>query len=598
MLRPPATGARRGSPDPAETADRRSPADQGDLRSGEWLGQETGHSSQETGHSSQETSVTRLSQETGHSSQETGHSSDVPHDIAKRQRLEQFALTNAGNADLGRKLFADEERTQCLTCHRVNQQGGNVGPDLSMIGGKFDRPHLIESLLQPSQLIVEGYRTTVIVTVDGRIHTGIVKAQDEEQLTLVDAKSNVSQISVSDIDEREVTSLSVMPVGLADALSADEFTNLIAYLETLRPGGKPEFGSGITGPIELPDGFEITTVTTGLTGATALETTSDGRVFVCEQTGQLRVIKEGKLLEKPFVTIPVDDTWERGLIGVTVAPDFPLTPYVYVCYVAAEPYPHHRISRFRADGDVAAAESEEILLRGDDQRKLGGNVPAGHQGGGIHFGTDGKLYVGIGEQTAEMPAQRLDTFQGKLLRINPNGSIPADNPFLDQTDGKYGAIWAIGCRNPFTFSVQQSTGLMFVNDVGGKFEEINRGIAGANYGWPVIDHGPTNNEAYVGPVHIYPQASIAGGDFAPDDLPWPKQYRGRYFFADFVLGWIKALDPASPSTAETFATGLRRPVDLRFAPDGSLYVLLRNAWVIDGKFEGSTGSLLRIRPKD
>src|SRR5690606_32072682 len=114
-------------------------------------------------------------------------------------------------------------------------------------------------------------------------------------------------------------------------------------------------------------------------------------------TGSVRVIENGKLLPEPFVTLPVDSTWERGVIGVTIDPAFASRPYVYVCWVARDPYPHHRISRFAADGNVAVPGSEQVLLVGDDQRSLGGKVPAGHQGGGLHFGRDGKLYVGIGE---------------------------------------------------------------------------------------------------------------------------------------------------------------------------------------------------------
>src|SRR5262249_41027017 len=157
----------------------------------------------------------------------------------------------------------------------------------------------------------------------------------------------------------------------------------------------------------------------------------------------------------------VDSEWERGLIGVTLDPDFPRNGFVYVCYVAAEPYPHHRVSRFTARGDFAAPGSERILFEGDDQRKLGGKVPAGHQGGAIHFGADGKLYVAIGDQTAGEPSQRLDTLQGKLLRLNPDGSTPGDNPFVDLARGKYRAVWATGLRNPFTFAVQPETGRIF-----------------------------------------------------------------------------------------------------------------------------------------
>ncbi len=505
---------------------------------------------------------------------------------------QQHALTQRGDATQGRKLFLDEKRTNCVTCHQVEGKGGKVGPDLSRIGGKFDRPHLIESLLEPSRQIVEGYRTSNVLTKAGQVFVGIVKDENDDSFAIEDAEGKRTTLKRNDVEAVRKSDVSLMPDALAATLSKDEFTDLIAYMETLRTGSNDKFGAGTLGPIQVPDGFRVETIATGLTGATALETLDDGRVLVCEQPGRLRVIKNGQLLEDPMLTVDVENYWERGLIGVTVHPNFPTTPYVYVCYVAKEPYSHHRISRFRVEGDVAVADSEEILLRGDDQSKLGGKVPAGHQGGGLHFGVDGKLYVGIGEQTAETPAQKLDTFQGKILRINDEGSIPSDNPFLDKASGKYRAIWAIGCRNPFTFAIEPKSGEILINDVGGKFEEINRGLAGANYGWPTLDHGFTDKEGFVGPIHVYPQASINGGDFAPAAAG--QSYRGRYFFADFVGGWIKTIDPKHPKKGAEFASGLRRPVDLRFARDGSLYVLLRNAWVVDGKFEGDTGSLLKI----
>jgi glucose/arabinose dehydrogenase len=308
------------------------------------------------------------------------------------------------------------------------------------------------------------------------------------------------------------------------------------------------------------------------------------------------VIKGGRLLPEPFLTLAVDSRWERGLIGVAPDPDFAANRFIYLTYVAAQPYPHHRVSRFTAQGDAAAPGSEVVLLRGDDQRKLGGQTPAGHQGGALHFGKDGKLYVAIGEQTAREPAQRLDTFQGKLLRINPDGTIPEDNPFYAKAEGKYRAIWAIGLRNPFTFAVQPGTGRIFINDVGdNKWEEVDEGVAGANYGWPESE-GATTDPRFRGPIHTYPVASVAGGAFCPKDASsgFPPDYQGRYFFMDFVHGWIKVLDPDHPSRVETFATGLTRPCDLAFAPDGGLYVLLRDAWVIDDKFRPHTGTLLKI----
>jgi putative heme-binding domain-containing protein len=508
--------------------------------------------------------------------------------------LRRAAMNNGGNAERGKAIYSSQAR-MCNTCHKVHGQGGDVGPDLSQIGGKYDRTHLIESILNPSGEILQGYQATIIVTKSGRSVTGIVKSESETAVTLMDAKGKAIKIGAEDIEARELSKVSLMPVGLADGMTPGDFTDLMAYLETLRTGRKPTPGEGVTGTLSLPMGFKAEVVASGLTGATALEVASDGRVFVCEQTGTLRVVKNGKLLPAPFVRLPVDSTWERGLIGVTVAPDFPKPPHVFVCFVAAKPYPHHVVSRFTAEGDSAAPGSEKILLEGDNQTKLGGDVPAGHQGGAVHFGKDGKLYIAVGDQTAGKPAQDLRSFQGKLLRINQDGSIPEDNPFAAKTNGKYRAIWALGLRNPFTFAVQPETGRIFINDVGGQAEEINEGVAGGNYGWPTVEHGPTTDSRFRGPIHHYPTACIIGAAFCPKDSAWPKEYRGRYFFGDFNHGWIKTLDPAQPAVAHSFATGVRRPVDLRFAPDGSLYVLLRDAWVIDNLFKGGTGVLMRVR---
>jgi putative heme-binding domain-containing protein len=507
---------------------------------------------------------------------------------------EQHALTHDGDPQRGRELFVDEKLTKCGVCHKIGGQGGDAGPDLSAIGGKFGRPHLIESLLEPSRQIVEGYRTSVIVKTSGQVLTGIAKEQPDGSLSIVDGDGKRHTVPTADIDARRDSAVSLMPLGLERTVTHEQFTDLIAYLESLRPDGKAPPGSGVSGGIVLPAGFQVQIVATGLTGATALETSRDGRVFICEQTGQLRVVKDGKLLPDAALSLGVEAYWERGLIGVTVDPDFPRTPHIYVCYVARSPYPHHRISRFTMRGDVADPASERLLLQGDDQTKLGGKVPAGHQGGALHFGVDGKLYIGIGEQTSEKPSQDLGSLLGKLLRINADGSIPTDNPFVGQTQGKYRAIWARGLRNPFTFAIRKTSGDMGINDIGGnKFEEINRGVAGANYGWP-FSEGPTTDERFVGPIHSYPNASVCGADFVADDSPWPTAYRGKYVFAEYIHGWIKMLDVNDPANVETFATGLRNPVDLRFAADGSLYVLLRNAWVIDAKFQPGTGTLLRI----
>jgi putative heme-binding domain-containing protein len=255
---------------------------------------------------------------------------------ATNLNYEQYALRHPGDPVNGKKLFVDAKRTKCAVCHKIDGKGGDVGKDLSSIGGKFGRPHLIESLLEPSRQIVEGYRTTTVVTSDGKTFSGIVKSQSNEQITLTDANGELRTIRRDNIDEQSISSVSIMPADLAKALSLEEFTDLIAYLETLGKGNAKR-GGQVGGAVSIPAGFEMHTVATGLDGLTALEVLPDGRVLVCEQPGRVRVIENGRLLEEPFVTLPDESYLESGVIGVTQYPDFPHRPYNYVCWVAKEP---------------------------------------------------------------------------------------------------------------------------------------------------------------------------------------------------------------------------------------------------------------------
>ncbi|MEM6471216.1 MAG: PQQ-dependent sugar dehydrogenase [Planctomycetota bacterium] len=541
-----------------------------------------------------------------------GPANDKIDGAASKQDYATAALEDAGDVARGRRIFHQDTRAKCGTCHIAEGKGGRVGPDLSKIGGKFDRIHLVESILEPSKQIVEGYQTTKVLTTDGVVYAGIVRSESESTMRLEDSEGKSIELALDEIERREISSESLMPNDLQRQITVAEFTDLIAYLETLRLGQKDSFGAGTRGPIKLAEGFELQTIATGLDAAVAMEVLDDGRVLVCEQTGSLRVVENDVLLPEPMIHLAVEHYWERGLIGVTVHPEFPKQPWLYLCYVVDQPYSHHVISRFRVNGNVADPESEEVLLEGDDQLTFGGFKKAGHQGGAIHFGADGCLYIGLGEQTAKSPSQDFAALQGKILRIKDDGSIPQDNPFLDRTKGKYRSIWAVGCRNPFTFAID-SKGRMLINDVGGKFEEINPGVAGANYGWGRVEHGPADPNRFVGPIHFYPESSINGGDFAPHSLIQKTKngdaLAGRYFFADYVQGYVNSIDPGerpearletsqreTSLPAEPFVRGLRRPVDLRFAHDGSLYVLLRNSWVMDDKFVHHAGSLIKIKP--
>ena len=278
----------------------------------------------------------------------------------------------------------------------------------------------------------------------------------------------------------------------------------------------------------VPDNFSDVQVVAGLANPTLMALAPDGRIFVSEQAGRVRVIKNGALLATPFVTLSVNASGERGALGIAFDPAFASNQFVYVYYTVSSG-PHNRVSRFTASGDVATG-GETVLL------DLPNLVATNHNGGAIHFGPDGKLYIAVGENAVGSNAQSLNTTLGKMLRINADGTIPSDNPFFGSTTGINRSIWALGLRNPFTFAFQPGTGRLFINDVGeNTWEEINDGLAGANYGWPTSE-GNTTNPEFTSPFYTYNHTNgcaITGGDFYdPAQVMFPASYTGDYFFAD------------------------------------------------------------------
>ena len=323
----------------------------------------------------------------------------------------------------------------------------------------------------------------------------------------------------------------------------------------------------------------------GLTQPTAMAMASDGRIFVAEQGGALRVVKNGALLATPFLTVPVVSNNERGLLGVTFDPAFASNGFVYVYYTANTNPIVNRVSRFTVsatDPDRANPSSEAIIVN---------DIPSEngyHNGGALHFGADGKLYVAVGESHTGSNAQSLTSLAGKILRFNSNGTVPTDNPFYASTTGNFRAIWALGLRNPFTFDIQPGTGRIFVNDVGqSTWEEIDEAWigpndgsnAGFNFGWPSTE-GPTTNPSYHAPFHAYTHSdgcAITGGAFYnPPAANFPPEYFGDYFFADYCGGWVKSVDVSTKVVSTLIAPGdAGQPVDIKVGADGSLYYLDR-----------------------
>jgi glucose/arabinose dehydrogenase len=313
---------------------------------------------------------------------------------------------------------------------------------------------------------------------------------------------------------------------------------------------------------------------------------------VCSKSGALRVVKNEVLLTKPFVKLTVSTSSEQGLLGIAFHPNFPTENWVYVYHTL--PSKANRVSRFKADGDTAlggAAGAETIF-----------EIPTGsgdnHDGGAIHFGNDGKLYVSSGNRADRDISQNINTTVGKILRLNPDGSIPTDNPFFAQTTGNARANWANGMRNTFTFAVDRVTGRIFGCEVGDGAEEVNELKGGMNYGYPKAEgYNPSADSAnmvgkFQRAIYMYNGGCITGASFYaptgtayPGARNFPSTFHRKFFFSDLNHGYIKVLDIDNPKSVAGFATDAGSPVDIKFASNGVMYYVNRGT---------SGGSLFKV----
>ncbi|HEX8913500.1 MAG TPA: PQQ-dependent sugar dehydrogenase, partial [Humisphaera sp.] len=202
----------------------------------------------------------------------------------------------------------------------------------------------------------------------------------------------------------------------------------------------------------VTSGFAQSVAIDGLKRPTAIALTRnrDSDVFVAEQAGNIRLVRGGdSLVTQPMATLPVDATGDRGLLGIVLDPNFTRLKYVYVNYTTGGSNPHQRISRLIAAGDQIYLNTEQVLLDLPSWEGATENL-----GGGLAFTTDGTLYVGVGVGDLKNKARAADPASpfGKVLRINPDGSVPANNPFAG-ADGWQKYVWAYGLKDPAHFSV-------------------------------------------------------------------------------------------------------------------------------------------------
>lgn len=312
----------------------------------------------------------------------------------------------------------------------------------------------------------------------------------------------------------------------------------------------------------------LESVSEGLAFPVSLAMAPDGRFFYNElRDGGVRIIEDGLLLEEPFVSLEVVQQAETGLLGLALHPEFSVSPYVYLYYTyQAGDGIYNRISRFRDLGN--AAGTEEIVLD---------RVPANsrHNGGRLAFGPDGKLYASVGDTLESEEARNPHSLAGKILRMNPDGSIPEDNPF----EASY--TYLLGVRNVFGMDFTPGGTLLFTENGPFGNDELNRGRPGADYGWPDVQ-GFAMDSSYEDPLLVFPASVAPTGLAFYTGGALGEEYANEAFFASWNDGALRRIigDVEGGSGAfeaeivvETEPGGM---LDVMNGPDGYLYVSLRD----------------------
>ncbi len=283
--------------------------------------------------------------------------------------------------------------------------------------------------------------------------------------------------------------------------------------------------------------FRVETVATNLEVVWSIVFAPDGRMFFTERPGRVRLIENGKLRAAPFFVVPdVEPSGESGLMGMTLHPKFAANHFVYLAYAYQDANKNQRVrvARYRENGETLT-----------DAKTIIEAIPASryHSGTRLKFGPDAKLYITTGDATKQDQAQRLESLSGKTLRLNDDGTIPADNPFVNQKSARP-EIWSYGHRNAQGMDFQPETGLMFQTEHGPTIidgvslfkrtggDEVNIVEKGKNYGWAKISHDMKRAGMETPIIEYSPAVAPASGMF----------YRGGSFPElknNFLFGTLK-----------------------------------------------------------
>jgi len=320
--------------------------------------------------------------------------------------------------------------------------------------------------------------------------------------------------------------------------------------------------------------FKVEKVVGGLEVPWSIVWAPDGRMIFTERPGRVRVVEKGALNPKPLFVVPdVEKSGESGLMSVSLHPQFSSNHFLYLSYAYSSGGVRVRVVRYR--------EAPEGLV---DRTVIIENLPAAqfHAGCRIRFGPDGKLYVTTGDATRRELAQKLDSLAGKTLRLNDDGTVPQDNPFVGQQNAKP-EIWSLGHRNAQGMDWQPGSNLMFQTEHGpsgfdgpGGGDEVNIVEKGKNYGWPTIHHTQTREGLEAPLLEYTPACAPASGMFYRGPA-FPK-FQGNFFFGCLRGEMLirVALEGRKVLGQEGVVKEYGRIRDVAEGPDGYLYFSTSN----------------------
>ena len=323
--------------------------------------------------------------------------------------------------------------------------------------------------------------------------------------------------------------------------------------ETLVPLPFPVSDSG-----NLTNSKGVEIIAQRLQAPRAIDVSKDGRIFITEKSGSIRVVANGTLLEEPVGDINVENIGDAGLLGLVLHPNFTHNHLFYVYYTYA-----NNTGLFNRV--LMLQESNNKII---DSNTIVDGIPGGEyrDGGHIKFGPDGKLYVSTGDTSIPGLSQDLDSLAGKILRLNDDGTIPHDNPYSNSS------VYAYGFRNAQGLAWNIDTGNLYVPDQGAAGnDEINLVLAGRNYGWP--NEECNGNGEITAPLLCFNPSLEPSGVIIPasDKLG----YKGHLIFSALKGSHLREINFETGSQS-TILVGYGRIVDVAESSDGSIFVLTSN----------------------